>query len=1125
MPSAPVATAALDRLSQLVERLEALPDFAAVVESLQAGHAATLDGVWGSSCALVTAALSHAAPAVLVVVCPRLDEVQGLIGDLSIFSPLEPRRFPVHESLSADRMVQDEAVGDRVRLLKSLRTPEAPKVVVTSIPALLQPVPSPARMAAQTRALRVGEPLSVEEISRWLVTNGFQSTTAVELPGEFSHRGGIIDIFAPDWLNPVRIELFGDDIESIRQFEVESQRSLGRSESVEITAVGEGQRGEGRGERGGGRDQRSEVGGQKSEGKGANSNGRAASSLTAGFASPSSDRGHLADYLPPRSWFLLIEPGELDNEGRQYLERLQRPQGFHEVSEVIRRAVEFPSVTASAIATGSLETTCRLPIESVERFSGHIDKVRRELDDAGRGQEVHVICQTEAEVRRLGEVFAGTQLAGEGRLHFTVGVLQSGFRLVPDRIVLLSSGELFRRADVQRPATLRRRLGRAIDSFLDLHEGELVVHLSHGIARYRGMKLLEKGGHVEDHLELEFHGKTKLYVPASKIGLVQKYVGGAKSRPTLAKLGGRLWEKQKKRVESAVTDMAAEMLELQAVRASRPGISFAVDTEWQHEFDASFPYKETPDQLTTLEAIKADMRAPRPMDRLLCGDVGYGKTEVAMRAAFKAIDSGYQVAVLVPTTVLAEQHLRTFTARMAEFPFSIAALSRFATPRQQADIIKQAAAGSLDIVIGTHRLVQADMQFHNLGLIIIDEEQRFGVEVKERLKAMRQTVDVLTMTATPIPRTLHMGLLGVRDISNLETPPEDRLAVETRVTRFQAEVIRQAVLRELNRQGQIYFVHNRVQDIQTLARRLAEIVPEARLGIAHGQMAEHELERVMLDFVAHRFDLLLATTIIESGLDIPNANTIFIDEADHYGLADLHQLRGRVGRYIHRAYCYLLLDPNKNLTSNSARRLKAIEEFSQMGAGFAIAMRNLEIRGAGNILGTQQSGHIAVVGYELYCSLLQQAVGQLKRQPPKDVIEVEIDLPGEAHIPRSYVPDMRLKIDLYRRLGRVSSMEELGDLRNEIRDRFGPPPALVEHLLWLAELRIAAHSWRIDAIHLELNYVVFRYRSARLVRELAAQSGGRLRVVDNQSAYLPLEGGQASPESIRQQVKSLLQAR
>ena len=460
-----------------------------------------------------------------------------------------------------------------------------------------------------------------------------------------------------------------------------------------------------------------------------------------------------------------------------------------------------------------------MPIESVERFSGHIDKVRDELDDAGRGQEVFLVCQTEAEVRRLSDVFGGNEARARRPPAF---LLRNTAKRLSARAGTHGGPQQRRAFPAGRRAASRggsRRLGRAIDSFLDLHEGDLVVHLSHGIARYRGMKLLEKSGQVEEHLELEFHGKTKLYVPASKIGLVQKYVGGAKSRPMLARLGGRLWDKQKRRVEAAVTDMAAEMLELQAVRSSRPGISFRVDTEWQNEFDSSFPFKETPDQLASLEAIKQDMRAPRPMDRLLCGDVGYGKTEVAMRAAFKAIDSGYQVAVLVPTTVLAEQHLRTFSARMAEFPFAIAALSRFATRRQQNEIIEKLAAGSIDIVIGTHRLVQPDVKFHNLGLVIIDEEQRFGVEVKERLKAMRQTVDVLTMTATPIPRTLHMGLIGARDISNLETPPEDRLAVETRVARFSEDLIRPAVLRELNRRGQIYFVHNRVQDIQLVAAK------------------------------------------------------------------------------------------------------------------------------------------------------------------------------------------------------------------------------------------------------------------------------------------------------------------
>ena len=468
--------------------------------------------------------------------------------------------------------------------------------------------------------------------------------------------------------------------------------------------------------------------------------------------------------------------------------------------------------------------------------------------------------------------------------------MHNGFRLVPDRIVLLSSGELFRRTDLRRIP--RRRLAKVIDSFLELREGDLVVHVSHGIARYRGLKLLEKNGQVEEHLALEFAGRTKLYVPSSKIGLVQKYVGGAKGRPRLAKLGGRIWGRQKERVEQSVTDLAAEMLDLQASRSSRPGIAFPDDTEWQREFDASFLYNETPDQLITIESIKQDMLQPRPMDRLLCGDVGYGKTEVAMRAAFKAVDAGYQVAVLVPTTVLCEQHRRTSASEWPSFHLKSRRFRDSPRAASRAKILERLEAGAVDIVIGTHRLAQRDVRFHNLGLVIIDEEQRFGVEVKERLKALRQLVDVLTMTATPIPRTLHMGLLGLRDISNLETPPEDRLAVETRVCRFEPELIRHAVLRELNRNGQIFFVHNRVEDIENVAKRLRQIVPEASMAIAHGQMPEHELERVMLDFVDQRYDMLLATTIIESGLDIPNANTIFIDEADRYGLADLHQLRG-----------------------------------------------------------------------------------------------------------------------------------------------------------------------------------------------------------------------------------------
>ncbi len=871
----------------------------------------------------------------------------------------------------------------------------------------------------------------------------------------------------------------GDAVESIRRFDVATQRSLAQLDEVEITVLG---------------------------------HGVAAS-------------GHLADYLPPGSWFFLLEPQDLRREGEGYLKRQEEPRGLHAIDAVMERVLRFPSVTAEAMAASPAETFCRLPVESVERFSGDLGKVREELDAAGgadaTGRNVFVVCQTDAEIRRLADYFAGTQLAQAGRLRFATGRLAAGFRLLPEQIVLLSSKELFHRTELRRVA--QRRLGRAIDSFLELREGDLVVHVGHGIARYRGMKLLHKDDQAEEHLMLEFDEGVKLYVPSSKIALVQKYVGGTKSRPRLAKLGGRTWARQKQAVEDAVADVAADMIELQAARASRPGITFPDDTEWQQEFDASFPYHETTDQLETIDAIKTDMTQPRPMDRLLCGDVGFGKTELAMRATFKAVDAGYQVAVLVPTTILAEQHARTFGSRMAEFPFEIATLSRFATRKQQGEIIERLADGSIDVVIGTHRLAQPDVRFHNLGLVIIDEEQRFGVEVKERLKALRHTVDVLTMTATPIPRTLHMALLGLRDISNLQTPPEDRLAVETRVSRFDPGLIRSAILRELGRNGQVFFVHNRVSDIQILANRVRQIVPEARLAIGHAQMPEHELERVMLDFIDRRTNVLLTTTIVESGLDIPNANTMLIDEADRYGLADLHQLRGRVGRYKHRAYCYLLVDPNKHVTPNATRRLKSIEEFSDLGAGFALAMRDLEIRGAGNILGTQQSGHIALVGYELYCQLLEDAARRLKRLPPRTTIEVDIDLPGEAYIPRSYVPGMREKVDLYRRLSRVSTAEELSGFIAELQDRFGTLPPVVERLLAIAQLRVDAYRWLIRSIRMEGKYVVLGYASGPLVRQLAARSGGQLRVADEQSAYLLLPEDVKTADQILDRVKLLLQ--
>jgi transcription-repair coupling factor (superfamily II helicase) len=805
--------------------------------------------------------------------------------------------------------------------------------------------------------------------------------------------------------------------------------------------------------------------------------------------------------------------------------RLGPEAGLLDPEEVFARIHRFPSVTIAAVAASGLDAAAALAVESVERFTGVLDRVKEELETVGKDQEVWVIAPSDAEEQRLRELLDASAPARSHRLHFARGRLSGGFRVVPEKLVLVSSAELFCREEAVRRPT-KQRLSRAIDTFLDLHEGDYVVHVAHGIGRYKGLKLLEKHGRTEEFLEIEFAESTRIYVPASCIELVQKYVGGTKLAPKLAKIGGASWEKQKLAVQKAVADMAADMIRLQATRESRPGIPFPPDTPWQRQFEEAFPFDETPDQLTAMEAIREDMQRARPMDRLLCGDVGFGKTELAMRAAFKAAEAGAQVAVLVPTTVLAEQHRRTFAARFAEFPFTIRCLSRLASPAEERETLEGLARKTVDIVIGTHRLAQSDIHFANLGLVIVDEEQRFGVDVKERLKAIRASIDVLTMTATPIPRTLHMSMLGIRDISNLTTPPANRIAVETRAARWDTGLIRNAIERELSRDGQVFFVHNRIHDIQKVAQRLAQIVPEATIGIVHGRLSETELEEAMLSFVAGATDILLATTIIESGLDIPKANTIFIDEADTYGLADLHQLRGRVGRSHHRAWCYLLVDETARLSSTAAKRLRAIQEFSSMGAGFSLAMRDLEIRGAGNLLGTQQSGHIATVGYELYCRLLEQAVRGMKSLPPAEPPPVTIDLPGEAWLPRDYIADFRAKIDVYRRLSRATAESQVDELVAELGDRFGPPPEAARRLLEFARLKVLAAGLGIDSIARHPGLVVIGHHDRAAIDKLrmaAAARGVTLRVVDQRTAVMPIdEATAAEPDKVLDAMRRLL---
>ncbi len=1064
-------------LLDLPKRFSERPEFIECVDALRKGQPATFDSVWGSACALITAALATTLDQILIVTTDSRAQ-DFLMDDLSSFFDGQVDRFPSHLPGDVTATNVDPEYGERLRLLKSIANREAGSIIVATVPALLQPTPSREAIFGQAKKIRVGDQLNVDEFIAWLLAHRFHRTTAVELPGEFSMRGGIIDVFAADWEAPVRIELFDDEIESLRQFETSTQLSNANLQEIEVAVVSQ----------------------------------------------DSVADSHLFEFLPEGTVVLLHEPEHLLEHCTRFLERSPEGERLFSWESLNQQWANFPLASASQITSGFVGARWQLPIESVEKFSGDIGDLKLQVDrlyrDSGEKQTLYVLAKVEGELPRVREILSSTAAASQEHLHFGVGCVHAGFRIRDRQEVIVGCDQMFHRTELRR--TGKKRLSKAIDSFLDLREGDLVVHLAHGIGRFRGLEMLDKDGQMTEHLVLEFYGGTKLYVPATKIDLVQKYIGGSKTRPVLAKIGGKAWVKQKANVESAIADMAAEMIELQAQRSGQAGIAFGQDTDWQHEFEQSFPFRETPDQLTAIEAIKHDMQTPESMDRLLCGDVGFGKTEVAMRAAFKAVENGYQVGVLVPTTILAEQHYKNFRERMGGFPIRIGKLSRFATAKEIKETKAGLASGAVDIAIGTHRLVSKDIKFCNLGLVIIDEEQRFGVEHKERLKTLRSAVDVLTMSATPIPRTLHMSLVGVRAISNLETAPAERSGVQTKVLRYNNEVIRDGILREVGRGGQVFFVHNRVKDIHLVKQRLESLIPEVSFRFGHGQMNERDLEDVMTDFIGGKFDCLIATTIVESGLDIPNANTIFINDADRYGLSDLHQLRGRVGRDKRRAYCYLLIAPQKHLNPVAAKRLQAIETYSEMGAGFQISMRDLEIRGAGNLLGSQQSGHIATIGYELYCQLLETAVRRLKHMPAKMQVHVEVDLPVAAYLPDDYVIDRRQKIDLYRRLTRMERFDQVDEIAAELKDRFGkiPPPA--KRLIKVANLRLEAALWQIHLITMQDKYLTFKFSDRSRIAQLS-KVRPIIRIVDDETAMVTLKETVIKPAKLLSLVKSLLQ--
>ena len=723
-------------------------------------------------------------------------------------------------------------------------------------------------------------------------------------------------------------------------------------------------------------------------------------------------------YLPSNTIVALDRPVEIQEIAQAYHRRMNAGDKLFDVQHMLEAIGRFRQVHLSRFGGASTreDETIRFDVRSLTRFEGKADDAVQELVNLAKTHAVSVFCDNEGERHRL-EALVGQhteEIDADVSIQYVAYGIHRGFEWYDRKAIFVGCHEIF-----HRPRT-RRRLrrvyaSRAIDSWVDLKPGEHVVHATHGIAVYQGMQTMRKheGGKLEEFLVLEFAEKANVFVPASQIDLVQKYIGAAGTKPQLSKLGGKRWKRTRERVEGAVEELAENLLRNQAMRAQQEGTRYPDDTEWQREFEAAFPFEETEDQLIVAGEVRDDLTSTRPMDRLICGDVGYGKTELAMRAVFKVVEYGRQVAVLVPTTVLAEQHYETFQQRFAQYPFTFGCLSRFRSTAEQKKIVDGARRGRVDVVIGTHRILSKDVQFANLGLVIVDEEQRFGVEHKERLKDFSQTVDVITLSATPIPRTLHMAMTGIRDISTLQTPPVDRRAIATHTQPFSASLVREAIMRELDRDGQVFFVHNFVKSIHAMAERVHAIVPEARILVGHGQMKERELEDVMYRFAHREADVLVSTTIIESGIDIPTANTIFIDRAERFGLAELHQLRGRVGRSSHRGYCYLLLPADRPIPPKAMRRLKAIEEFSDLGAGFRIAMRDLELRGAGNILGPEQSGHIASVGYDLYCKMLERAVRKLKHEPEAATHEVHLELGvAGAHSEQLYRVGVRAHGDL-----------------------------------------------------------------------------------------------------------------
>lgn len=1083
--------------------------------------------------AALMAATIERLSAVTLVVTTRQDRAESLASALAEYLP--PNRtvnvWNSPDALPYEQLPVDlEAGVQRVHALNQLLSSEAGSgaVWVVSIHGLMQLVVPPASLRERTKTLRVGKREDIEALHRWAIENGYVKSPVVQDPGTIARRGGIVDLFPPGVDHPIRLDFFGDEIESIRTFDPHNQRSIERLNRISllpsselplwrfpevVDSIARLDRSTLRGEVAAEWEHRLE---QMRSGSMADS-----VDLFAGYLVP--EKTHLLDYLPQGAVVMMDQPDAVVRVARQVesqardLNRTFRDSGelpkglltpFLPAARLMESVRERARLLFGASAADEPTALSVQAVGDAPMFAGNvgqmIEALERHLADGW------AITLATDQVDRVTEILEErgvyprrtTSTAviplGAGEVEVQSSDLMAGWSWSEGKVAVWTDFEIF--GFRKQP---RRSSGRSVGdrrSFAQsLVPGEVVVHIDHGISRFIGLVRMEVQEIEREYLLLEFDKGDKLYVPVDQSDRVSRYSGGGLN-PSLNRLGSGEWTTTKRKVRRAVREMAFELIQLYAYREAGTGFQFPPASRWDIELAESFPYTETVDQAKAIDAVIDDMESPRPMDRLVCGDVGFGKTEVAIRAAFKAANAGKQVAVLVPTTVLALQHFNTFQQRLGAFPVRVEMMSRLRSRKEQEQVMDGLRNGSVDIVIGTHRIVQKDMQFKDLGLAIIDEEQRFGVRHKEFLKQLRTEVDVLTMSATPIPRTLHLSLSGIRDISMIETAPRARLPIRTFVTGFTDQLIREVILRELDRGGQVFVVHNRVHDIDMLAARLREAVPEASFGIGHGQMDEQVLEEVMLGFMRHEFDVLLATTIIESGVDIPNVNTIIIDNADTLGLTQLYQLRGRVGRSNHRAYAYLLHQPNKSLSEESLERLETIQEATELGAGLRVAMRDLEIRGAGNMLGAEQSGHIATVGYELYVRLLGLAIDEVRSgKPAEERGPVTLDLPLTALLPEDYVADTELRLNLYRQVAAVETDAEADDLADELRDRFGDFPEEVDHLFALIRLRIRSQKMGIDSLVERDREIVIRPVDTADMdkRRLTNRLGGAIRFTQN----------------------------